>query len=84
MTVVDLGLAALLIAISGFIVGTGPESMQAGRLGSMALLAAVMFCLFAPVAGFVMRANRRPAGGIILAWLPPIAGLMALALPPPY
>jgi hypothetical protein len=81
-TVVDLGLAALLVAISGFIVGHGPESMQAGRLGSLALLAAVLFCLFAPVAGFMMRANQRPVGGIIVAWLPPIAGLMSLAVSP--
>lgn len=83
-TIVDIALAALLIGISGFIVGTGPESMQAGRWGAAALMAAVMACLAAPALGFVMRANRRPAGGIMVAWLPPIVGLIALAIPPNY
>ncbi len=83
-TVVDVALAALLIAVSGFIVGSGPESMNAGRWGAAALMAAVIVCLAAPVLGFVMRANRRPAGGILVAWLPAIAGLIALAIPPGY
>ena len=82
--IVDGALAILLIAISGFIVGSGPESMQAGRWGAAALASAVIACLAAPVAGFAMRAWRRPAGGILIAWLPAVAALTALALPPGY
>ncbi|MGZ5828838.1 MAG: hypothetical protein ACXWJW_09880 [Xanthobacteraceae bacterium] len=41
-TVIDITLAVLLIAISGFIVGTGPESMHAGGWGTAALTAAVL------------------------------------------
>jgi hypothetical protein len=83
-TVVDVGLAVLLIAVSGFIVGSGPESMQAGRWGAAAWTAAVLACLAAPAVGFAMRANNRPAGGILIAWLPALAGLVVLAMPPPY
>jgi len=82
--IVDIGLAILLISISGFIVGSGPESMQAGRWGVAALLAAVLGCLAAPAIGFAMRAAGRPAGGIMVAWLPPVAGLIAIAIPPGY
>ena len=81
-TIVDGALAVLLIAISGFIVGSGPESVQAGRWGVAALTSAVMACLAASAAGFAMRACRRPVGGILIAWLPVVAALTALALPP--
>jgi hypothetical protein len=83
-TVVDLGLAILLIAVSGFIVGSGPESMNAGPWGASALAVAVVVCLAAPVGGFVMRAFERPVGGVLLAWLPVVLGLFALVTPAPY
>jgi hypothetical protein len=83
-TALDVALAALLIAISGFIIGSGPESMRAGGWGAIALTAAVMTCLAAPAIGFAMRAYKRPAGGILIAWLPPVAALIALAAPAPY
>jgi hypothetical protein len=83
-TIIDVALAALIIAVSGFIVGSGPESMRAGDWGVAALTAAVMACLAAPAIGFAMRASQRPAGGLMVAWLPPIAALIALAMPTPY
>jgi hypothetical protein len=82
--IVDVGIAILIIAISGFIVGSGPESMRAGAWGGVALMAVVLGCLAAPVAGFAMQKYGRPAGGIIVAWLPPLLGLFALAVPPNY
>jgi hypothetical protein len=83
-TIADVLLAVLLIGVSGSIVGGGPESLQAGRWGAMAWTAAVVACLAAPAAGFAMRAAHRPVGGILVAWLPPLAALIALAAPPPY
>jgi hypothetical protein len=83
-TVVDIGLAVLLIAVSGFIVGSGPESMHAGAWGASFLTIAVIVCLAAPAAGFAMRAFKRPAGGVLVAWLPVFAALLSLIVPSPY
>ena len=82
--VADLAIAILIIAVSGFLIGTGPESMRAGAWGGAVLMVAVLGCLVAPVAGFAMQKYGRPAGGIIIAWLPPLIGLFALAVPPNY
>ncbi|MGA7184230.1 MAG: hypothetical protein WBY67_13170 [Pseudolabrys sp.] len=49
--VVDGALAALLIGVSGFLFGGGPESLHAGALAAVAFFAAVIACLVAPVAG---------------------------------
>lgn len=81
---VDVGIAILLVGISGFIVGTGPQSMQAGAFGTSVLFAAVAGCLAAPAIGFAMQSFNRPAGGILVAWSPPAVGLLALSIPPNY
>ncbi len=81
---VDVLLAALLVAISGFVFGPGPESMHGGPWVAAGWTAMVAGCLIAPVIGFVMRAYRRPAGGILVAWLPPAGALILSALPAPY
>jgi hypothetical protein len=83
-TIIDLGLAALLVAVSGFIMGPGPESMHADRWVVAGWAALVFGCLAAPVIGFIMRAHARPVGGLILAFLPPIVAAIAATLPPPY
>ena len=41
-TIADLALAALLIAVSGFIFGTGPESTHAGSLAAVGYIAAIL------------------------------------------
>jgi len=82
--IVDVGIAVLIVAISGFIVGSGPESMRAGPWGGAVLMGSVLACLVAPVIGFAMERLKRPAGGILVAWLPPMIGLIALMIPPGY
>jgi hypothetical protein len=82
-TVVDVGLAVLLVAVSGFIIGSGPESMNAGAWGTSLFVVAVIVCLAAPAAGFVMRAYRRPTGGVLLAWLPVLLALFSFFVPAP-
>jgi hypothetical protein len=82
--VVDVALAALLIGVSGFIFGGGPEGMHAGLLAAAAYAAAVIVCLLAPVAGFVFNRRGRTGAAVTVAWLPPAAALLALAIPAPY
>jgi hypothetical protein len=82
--VVDLCLAALLIGVSGFLFGSGPESMHGGGLLTAAYTAAVIACLVAPVAGFVFNKRGNAGLGLALAWLPPAGALVALMIPAPY
>jgi hypothetical protein len=83
-TVADLGIAALLIAVSGFVIGGGPESMHAGWGVLAGWAAAIVVCLAAPVVGFVLRAKGRESQGFIAAAFPAVAGLLALVFPAPY
>jgi hypothetical protein len=82
--VIDLALAALLIGVSGFLFGSGPESMHGGGLLLAAYSAGVIACVVAPVAGFVFNGRGKTGAGILIAWLPPAAALAATMLPAPY
>jgi hypothetical protein len=82
--IVDVGLAALLVGVSGFLFGSGPESMHGGMGFAAAYAAGVIACLAAPVAGFIFNAVGKPGAGQFLAWLPEAAGLLALVVPAPY
>jgi hypothetical protein len=81
---IDLALAALLVGVSGFLFGSGPESMHAGPLFTAAYAAAVIVCIAAPVAGFLVNARGKPGLGLALAWMPPAGAVLALLIPPPY
>ena len=83
-TVIDLALAALMIGVSGFIFGSGPESVHGGNLLAVAYGAAVIACLALPVAGFIFNARGKAGLGLLHAWLPPIAALIVMAIPAPY
>ncbi|HVZ50851.1 MAG TPA: hypothetical protein VG986_02720 [Pseudolabrys sp.] len=80
----DLALAALLIGVSGFLFGGGPESMHAGGLAMAAYAAAVIACIAAPVAGFFIKRNGKSGFGVLVAWLPPAGALLATMMPAPY
>ncbi len=82
--IVDVAIAVLLVAVSGFIIGDGPESMHAGTAGIVVYFGAVVACLVAPVAGFLFLRRGQTAPGLIIALMPPAGALMTLALPPPY
>jgi len=83
-TIVDLALAALMIGVSGFIFGSGPESVHGGSLLLAAYVAGVIACVALPVAGFIFNARGKAGLGILLAWLPPVAALIVMAIPAPY
>jgi len=80
----DVALAALLIGVSGFLFGSGPESMHGGAGLVAADAAAVIACIAAPIAGFAFLRRGRPGPGVIVAWMPPAGALLALAIPAPY
>ena len=80
----DLALAGLLIGVSGFLFGAGPESMRVGAFAMAAYAAAVIACVAAPVAGFIINRNGKSGFGLLLAWLPPAGALLAMMLPAPY
>ena len=82
--IADLALAALLIGVSGFIFGAGPESMHGGALLAAGYAGMVIACVAAPVAGFFLHRRGRTAPGLAVAWLPPAGALIAILLPPPY
>ena len=83
-TIVDLALAALMIGVSGFIFGSGPESAHGGNLLLAAYVAGVIACVALPVAGFIFNARGKVGLGLLHAWLPPIAALIVMAIPAPY
>ena len=81
---VDLALAALLIALSGFIVGGGPQSMNANGFAAAAYWAAVVVCVAAAFAGFILNRKGKTTAALIFAWLPPVGAVVAILLPAPY
>ena len=83
-TVIDLALAALLVGVSGFIFGSGPESVHGGSLFLAVYVAAVIACVALPIAGFIFNAHGKAGLGMLLAWLPPVAALIVMAIPAPY
>jgi hypothetical protein len=82
--IVDVALAALLIGISGFLFGTGPESMHGDSVALLGYVAAVIACVAAPIVGFILTRRGKPTPGIIVAWMPPAGAFAAMLLPPPY
>ena len=82
--VVDLALAALLVAVSGFVFGTGPESTHAGNLAAAGYVAAVIGCVATPISGFVLNRRGKSGVGVAAAWLPVAGALVALTVPAPY
>ena len=84
--IVDVALASLLIGISGFLFGSGPESMHGDSAALLGYVAAVIACVAAPIVGFILtrRGKPVPVPGIIVAWMPTAGALAAMMLPPPY
>jgi hypothetical protein len=82
-TIVDLLLAVLLVAVSGFVF-EGPEGAR-GELSAVLMWSfALLACLGLPAAGFVLRHKGYPGVGAALAWLPPLGALFMAFVPGPY
>ena len=80
-TVADTLLAVLLIAVSGFIFGGGPEGMHGDPSGAAMWSITMLVCIGTPIAGFVLRAKGLAGIGVLLAWLPPIGALLIAFAP---
>jgi hypothetical protein len=82
--VIDLGVAVLLIAVSGFIFGTGPESMRGGFLATTGWTAMIVFCLAAPATAFFLRWRGQQGVALMIVWLPAFVALGAALVRSPY
>ncbi len=80
-TVADLALAALLLGISGFVFGNGPEGMEGEASAVIGWSAALAAALAAPIAGFALHHRQRPCLGALVAWMPPVGGAVFSSLP---
>jgi hypothetical protein len=77
----DWALAVLLVAVSGFLFGSGPESGHAGTWALIAWGAMVVACIAAPIAGFVLAGRGRAGVGFLLASAPAIVAIVVTLLP---
>jgi hypothetical protein len=82
--VADVALAALLISVSGFLFGGGPQSMHGGALMMAAYTAAIVLCLATPIAGFVCNRKGKSGLALTLDWLPSAGAVVALIMLAPY
>ena len=51
--IVDASLALLLVAVSGFVLGPGPESSNGDPAAVISWTVALIGCIAAPIAGFI-------------------------------
>jgi hypothetical protein len=80
-TIIDLLLAALLIGVSGFVFGGGPEGGHGEISGVTTWSLGMLMCAGRPIAGFVLRARKQPGTGIAIARLPPLGVLLITFAP---
>jgi hypothetical protein len=73
-SIVDILLAVLLIAVSGFIFG-GHEGMGGDPSAVLVWSAGMVACVGTPIAGFVLRAYRKPGIGLLVAIVPLLGAL---------
>ena len=83
-TVVDLAIAALLVAVSGFLFGSGPESLHGGPAVAVVYAAGIAACVAAPIGGLVLNGLGRAGPAQFVARLPPRGALIAALVPAPY
>lgn len=81
--VVDIGLAVLLIAGSGFVL-QGVNNTATFDSSAAFILAAIAVCLLAPVVAIVLHRQGRANAALVAALLPVVGALLALTIPPPY
>jgi len=75
--VINAGLAALLIGISGFVFG-GPEGARGEASAVLGWGSTLAICLLSPALGLWMwRRNRRDLA-LAMMWLPPLAFLVGV------
>jgi hypothetical protein len=79
-SILDLLLAVLLVFVSGFIFGDGPEGSNGEPTAVAVWTFGLAVCIATPVAGFVMRARGRTAWGALIVFVPPLIGFGFMTL----
>jgi hypothetical protein len=79
--IIDLAITALLVGVSGFVFGSGPESYRGGILFTVAYIAAVIACIIAPATGFILETAAKHNAAQAVAWLPVLIALVVLVIP---
>ena len=74
--IVDALLALLLLWVSGFVFGGGPEGSGGDPSSVAAWSGAVAACIGSPIAGFILRAYQRIGLGLAIALIPPLGALL--------
>ena len=80
-TLVNLALAAFLVAISGFILGGGREGMHGDIRPAIGWWAMFIACLCAPVVGVLLMRRKRPGTGVLIGWIPGIVAALVAVVP---
>ena len=78
---VDLALAALLVGVSGFFFGGGPEGMQGAIGPAVGWWAAFIACLAASAIAFLLARRGRLGTGLLVACAPAIAAALVAFVP---
>ena len=80
-SIADFLLTVLLIAVSGFVFGGGPEGGHGDPSGVAVWSVGLIACIAAPILGFVLRSYGKAGIGTFVAWLPPIGALLITFVP---
>jgi hypothetical protein len=78
--VADLALAVLLVALSGFIFGGGPEGMHGEAAAAIAWWVGLIPTFAAPILGFLLLRRGRPGAGALIAWVPVVIALLFVSI----
>jgi hypothetical protein len=78
--VADLALAVLLVTLSGFIFGGGPEGMHGEAGAAIAWWVGLIPTLAAPILGFLLLRRGRPGVGVLIAWAPVVIALLFVSI----
>ena len=78
--VADLALAVLLVALSGFIFGGGPEGMHGEAAAAITWWVGLISTLAAPIVGFLLLRRGRPGVGVLIAWAPVAIALLFVSI----
>ncbi len=78
--VVDVALAVLLVAVSGFVFGGGPEGANGEATAVAIWLVGFTVCLVAPMAGFGLWKRKLGGWGVLVALVPSVAGAVFMGI----
>lgn len=76
----DAALVTVMIGVSGFIFGSGPEGLNGEIFAVLSWGAALSVCVLAPLIGIMLWRRGRPDLAVAAAWLPPLGLIVGAAI----